>query len=61
MLKVALEYQVAINAITADKSFGVRNYELEKDEWDILVDLVRVLKVSFPSLFLRSLLTPFLN
>jgi hypothetical protein len=45
MLQVALEYRKAVDDITADKSLKLRKYELNDDDWVILKDLLRVLKV----------------
>jgi hypothetical protein len=45
MLKVALEFRKAIDDITANKALKLRKYELDDEEWDILKDLLRVLKV----------------
>jgi hypothetical protein len=46
MLKVAIEYHTAINDITADKSVKLQRYELDDEDWVIVQDLLRVLKVS---------------
>lgn len=45
MLKVAIAYRAAIDDITADKSVKLRKYELDEEDWDIVRDLLRVLKV----------------
>lgn len=45
MLKVAIEYRAAIDDITADKSVKLRKYELDDEDWTIVEDLIRVLKV----------------
>ena len=45
MLKVSLEYCEIVNDITANKSLKLRKYELDNDDWDILKDLLHVLKV----------------
>jgi hypothetical protein len=37
--------QRAINQVTADKVLKLRKYELDNDDWDIVEDLVAVLKV----------------
>lgn len=47
MIKVALEYREAVDDITANKSLKLRKYELDDEGWDILRDLLRVLKVNF--------------
>ena len=46
MLKMALEYRFAIDDITANKPLKLRKYELDDDDWEIISDLMRVLKVS---------------
>jgi hypothetical protein len=46
MLKVAIEYREVIDDITANKSLKLRKYELDDNDWDILNDLLHVLKVS---------------
>jgi hypothetical protein len=48
MLKVALAYCMAIGDITADKSVKLRKYELDEEDWDIVSDLLHVLKVHLP-------------
>jgi hypothetical protein len=45
MLKFALAYRKPIDAITADKAYKVRKFELEADEWKIIRSLASVLKV----------------
>jgi hypothetical protein len=45
MLNVAIEYRKAINDITANKSLKLRQYELDNEGWEIIGDLLRVLKV----------------
>lgn len=45
MLKVAIEYRTVIDDITANKSLKMRQYELDDEGWDIIKDLLRVLKV----------------
>ncbi|KIL63555.1 hypothetical protein M378DRAFT_79529 [Amanita muscaria Koide BX008] len=49
MAKVALKYRPAIDDITANKSSKLRKYELDDDDWKIIGDLLRVLKVSLLS------------
>ena len=46
MLKMALEYHIAIDDITANKTLKLRKYKLDNDDWEILSDLIQVLKVS---------------
>jgi len=45
MLVMALKYRSAIDNITANKALKLRKYELDDDDWKILLDLIRVLKV----------------
>jgi hypothetical protein len=45
MLSFAVKYRSAIDAMTADKSLKLRNYELETEEWAIAEDLVVILLV----------------
>ena len=45
MLKVAIAYCTAIDDITADKSVKLWKYELDEEDWDVVRDLLRVLKV----------------
>ena len=47
MLRVALEYRKAVDDVTADKSLKLRKYELDDDDWVILRDVLRVLKVCY--------------
>lgn len=54
MLAFAVEYKKAINEITADQELGLWKYELSKEEWEIVVQLRDVLKVS-PSQLLRHM------
>ena len=58
MLEVALEYRAAVDDITADKSLKLRKYELDDDDWTIVRDLLRVLRVR-PILSIASLLIKF--
>lgn len=46
MLEFAIQYRVAIDAMTADRDFGLREYELTPTEWNIAIELQHVLKVS---------------
>ncbi len=48
MMKVALKYRSAIDDITANKSLKLRKFELDNDDWKIIRDLLRVLKVRVP-------------
>jgi hypothetical protein len=45
MMKFALQYRKAIDAITADKSLKLRKFELDDDDWVIVEDLVSILEV----------------
>jgi hypothetical protein len=45
MAKAALKYHSAIDDITANKSLKLRKFELDDDDWKIIGDLLRVLKV----------------
>jgi hypothetical protein len=47
MLNVAIGYRKVIDDITANKSLKMRQYELDDEGWDIIKDLLRVLKVNF--------------
>jgi hypothetical protein len=49
MAKVAVKYRPAINDITANKSLKLRKYELDDDDWKIIRDLIKVLKVCLSS------------
>jgi len=46
MLSFAIRYRVAIDAMTADKSLKLWQFELETEEWAIAQDLIAVLLVS---------------
>lgn len=45
MLNHALENRKAVDGITRDRDRGLRPYELDNDEWDMLNELREVLKV----------------
>ena len=47
MLNVAMEYRKVIDDITANKSLKLRQYKLNEDRWEVIGDLLRVLKVTF--------------
>ena len=47
MLKIALEYCEVVDDITANKSLKLQKYELDDEDWDILNDLLCVLKVRY--------------
>ncbi|KAF6747990.1 hypothetical protein DFP72DRAFT_821122 [Ephemerocybe angulata] len=44
MLSFALEYRQAIARMSADADTGLRRFELDRKEWDIVKQLVEVLK-----------------
>ena len=50
MLNVAVEYCEVIDDITANKSLKLQQYELDDESWDIIRDLLRILKVNFTHL-----------
>jgi hypothetical protein len=45
MLKFAIKYRMAIDAITAERSMKLRDYELGREEWKVAEELCEVLKV----------------
>lgn len=45
MLVFAVAYREAIDELTADKSAGLRKYELSEAEWEIAKQLCALLKV----------------
>ena len=45
MLMMAVKYHLAIDNITANKALKLQKYELDDDDWKIILDLVQVLKV----------------
>jgi hypothetical protein len=47
MLRFAIDYRLAINAITAERSMKLRDYELGKEEWKLAEELREVLKVCY--------------
>ena len=52
MLEFAIQYHIAIDAMTAVRNFDLHQYELGSTEWDIAAKLRDVLKVC-------DFLTPF--
>jgi len=46
MLNVAINYHIVIDDITANKTLKLRQYELDDNDWNIVGDLLCVLKVS---------------
>jgi hypothetical protein len=45
MLEFAIKYQAAINAMTGDLGTKLRVYELNREEWEVVGQLCKVLKV----------------
>lgn len=45
MLEFAIEYQDALDAITGDRAMKLRQYEMDKEEWEIARQLSEALKV----------------
>jgi hypothetical protein len=45
MLEMAVRYRAAIDDITANKALKLRKFELDDEDWEIVSDLIRVLKV----------------
>ena len=46
MLKVAFDYRTVVDNITGNKTLKLRPYELHDGDWEVVKDLLRVLKVS---------------
>jgi N-acetylmuramoyl-L-alanine amidase CwlA len=44
MMRFALNYRAAIDAITTDKTLKLRKYELFAEDWNIIQDLADILK-----------------
>ena len=47
MLKFALNYHIALNAITGERDMKLRKYELNDTDWDIAGQLRDILEVFF--------------
>ena len=47
MLKFSIEYCRAIDAITAERTMKLRDYELGREEWKVAEELCEVLKVRY--------------
>ena len=47
MLKFSIEYHRAIDAITAERTMKLRDYELGREEWKVAEELCEVLKVRY--------------
>ena len=45
MLDFAIDYRVAIDAVTSNRDLNLRKYELADNEWAIAVNLCDTLKV----------------
>jgi hypothetical protein len=45
MLQFAIEYQTAIDEISANRHMKLRQYEMSKEEWEMAEQLAKVLKV----------------
>jgi len=45
MLNFAVEYQKALDTISADREMDLRKFELTENEWKIAIQLHNVLKV----------------
>lgn len=45
MLVLAMKYRQAVDIITADKALKLWKYEMDDEDWEIVKDLIRVLKV----------------
>lgn len=45
MLEFTLEYKAVLNAFTSDRDNDMRQYEMDEKEWDIVKELVDILKV----------------
>jgi hypothetical protein len=50
MLSVAMKYCKVIDDITANKSLKLQQYELNDEGWDIIRELLHILKVAFTHL-----------
>lgn len=46
MVAVAVNYREIVDHMTADKGLGLRRFELDKDEWAVLKEMMSVLQVS---------------
>jgi hypothetical protein len=54
MLKVAIDYRIVIDDITGNKTVKLQQYELDNDDWNIVKDLLHVLKVSIATSHLHT-------
>lgn len=46
MLSFAVEYREAVDSLTSDRTMGLRQMELDEEEWKIAGQLCEILKVS---------------
>jgi hypothetical protein len=51
MLRFAIEYRTALDAITAERAMKLRDYELGREEWKVAGQLCEVLSVRYLVLF----------
>jgi plasmid maintenance system killer protein len=54
MLEMAVRYRAAIDDITANKALKLRKFELDDEDWEIVSDLIRVLKVRLMFIHIAS-------
>ena len=47
MLKFSIKYRRAIDAITAERTMKLQDYELGREEWKVAEELCKVLKVCY--------------
>lgn len=45
MLTVAFKYRAVIDDVTGNKTLKLHQYELDDGEWEVIKDLLRVLRV----------------
>ena len=53
MFIFALDYHLVIDDITANKALRLCQYELDEGDWDIIKDLLKVLKVCLAVTFIK--------
>ena len=46
MIEFALVYQQVIDKLTSERGLGLRDFEMDADEWEIAAQLSEILKVS---------------
>ena len=44
MLNVAIDYRIAIDAMTSNRELSLRKFELEDEEWEVAENLRDILK-----------------